>query len=151
VVERRAAAVGPGVEVTGRELEHAAVGGLEGEGAVFEVDCGDGGAGAVEDVEAARVAQRHHPIADGKHATVDVELCVAEVLPGAHAVAGTGVEIGDVVAAGGDHHRLLPARVLGGFPPILDEPLPHPARGVCHDEPAVTSVGGECGGGGSFA
>ena len=56
------------------------------------------------------VALDEHVIADGERAAGQLELAAAERAGGAHVLAGARVEVGDVVAALGDHHRPRRAR-----------------------------------------
>jgi len=75
--------------------------------AAVGVDRSDDAAGAVEDPDAGRVAQRDDVLADGDLTVADEDGAVAEVAGCVHERPGAAVQIGDVAAAHGDHHRLL--------------------------------------------
>ncbi len=78
---------------------------------------------AVTDVDVASVALDDDLVADGEAASRQHDLLDAELTCFAERQAGAGIEIGDVGAPAGDHHRCFGIAALRE--PIVDEPLPH--------------------------
>ena len=104
------------------------------------VDGGDAAAVAVDDTEPEVVAFDEHVIADREGAAGQSQLLVAESAGGAHVLAGARVEVADVVAALGEHHR--PREIPGG-PPVGDEPLARSLWGALDVDAVVRLVAGE--------
>ena len=104
------------------------------------VDRGDGAAVAVAHVQAAVVAAHDGPVSDGEAQPAGLELFVAQGSEGAHRAAGAGVELGDVAAVVGDHHRGVG---IAGRLPVGDEPLEDVGAVARVGDAAVGGVGGE--------
>ena len=113
--------------------------GLDRKRAALEIDVGDAGACAVRDAELMVVAARQHAITFGERALTEGELRVAEALVGVHALPRPLVEVGDVRAAVGDHHRVL--TTLRVLPPVVDHPFANLAGGGCCVDAFVLAVG----------
>jgi hypothetical protein len=77
-------------------------------------------AGTVDDAGAAVIASRSHTVADGERPLAGHEFFLAEPTVPLHPRVGQRVELGDVAASVGDHHRVLLAGSRG-LPPVIDE------------------------------
>ena len=124
----RAAALGVGV-----------VADLDGQRPRLGVDCGDGPAGAVGDLEAGEgVLAAHHPIPHRDTPPRDLKTVGAELAGvGPELLAGS-VEPLNVLAAVGQDHHVLPRLV--GLPPVVQQPPGQLGGGLGQHHPVVLPV-----------
>ena len=119
LVDGEGVAVGEmaGVDVGVGDVDVAAA--VEADLEAAAVGAGDGASAAVEEVEVVPVAVGDDAVADGEVGGVVAPDRLAELPCGSEVMAGAVVEVGDVAAVGGDHHRVEP--VASGGVPVGDE------------------------------
>jgi hypothetical protein len=121
LVDGRGVAVGEvsGSQVPERQHDRLVAGHGDVDDVVGPVDVGDRATGAVEDSEAVVVAQGEHLVADSEADVAAGELIVAHLARRLETLASTVVEVGDLLASGGEHHGLF--AVGAGVMPLVHE------------------------------
>ena len=125
-----------------RHLAGDAVAGTQREGVL--ADCADHRAGPVANAETCVVLSAEDAVADPELVPAELDRLRAEPAGAEHPHVRGVVEVADVGAPVGEHHRLFEV-VLGGLPPVFKQPLLGSGRIVCDLEAAAAGGVSEVG------